>query len=219
MLRNIIQRMEFVMTKMTSRDIQARQTKEKIINTCTRLMESTPWDQIKIRDICAAADLSIGAFYHYFKNKSEILIEIDTRMGQHFYDDILTQSLAMSPDQGLLHYMCCQTPYYTEIGVSVFRNMFKAQLEDPRYGSNIDSRVFYQGVKVLLEKAVQEGMLSEEIDMHRLVQQIISVNYGIYYFWCLMDGQIDISSYAEETLRLFLSSVFHHALTPMEPHA
>ena len=205
------------MTKMTSRDLQACQTKQKIIDTCTRLLESTPWDQIKIRDICSAAELSIGAFYHYFKNKSEILIEIDKQMGQHFFDDVLQESLVMSPDQGLLYYMCRQTPYYTTIGTSVFRNMFKAQLDDPFYGKAIENRVFYQGVRILLEKAIQQQLLPQDIDLQMLMQQIISVNYGIYYFWCLMDGEIDIFLYAEQTLRMFLSSVFHHELTPIEP--
>jgi AcrR family transcriptional regulator len=59
---------------MTKRQQQAELTKKKISDTLVSMMLSLPMSQINLRDLCAAAGVSTGAFYHHFSSKEEALL-------------------------------------------------------------------------------------------------------------------------------------------------
>lgn len=196
------------MSKLTSRDLQAIQTKKKISRTCSELLRQKSWDEIKVTDICSHAGISVGAFYYHFKNKSAILSTIDERMDHYFYDHVLPDCLLMPPEQGLFEYMSSQTQFYVPVGTEMFKTLYKAQLDNVNYVEELDTRYFIKGIYALLERAKQENCLAEGADLEFLVHQILSVNYGIYYFWCLMGDKIDIDTYAKTILRQYLSTLF-----------
>ena len=196
------------MAKLTSRDMQAIQTKKTIANACSKLLEEKSWNEIKVTDICSAAGISVGAFYYHFKNKEAILNTIDERMDHYFYDHILPDCLLMPPEQGLWEYMSSQTQFYTPVGAEMFKNLYKAQLDNENYADELHSRYFIKGIYALLERAEQQHCLAENADLEVLMHQILAVNYGIYYFWCLMGDKIDIDQYAKTILKQYLSTLF-----------
>ena len=197
------------MSKLTSRDLQAIQTKKTIVRVCGDLLAEKSWNDIKITEICAEAGISVGTFYYHFKNKESILNKIDERMDHYFYDHILQDCLLLPPQQGLLEYMCSQTQFYLPVGHELFKNLFKAQLDNENYISELHTRYFNKGILALLENAKKQNLLAEDADMDFLLHQILSVNYGIYYFWCLMDNTIDIDAYCRTIFTQYLSSLFH----------
>lgn len=196
------------MEKLTSRDMQAIQTKKTIVKVCGELLKEKPWNKIKVTDICSRAGISVGAFYHHFKSKEEILITIDERMDRYFYDHILPDCLLMPPEQGLWTYMSSQTQFYLPVGCEMFKNLYKAQLDNEHYAQELETRYFIKGIYALLNQAKQQHCLKAGSDIDVLVQQILAVNYGIYYFWCLMEDRIDIDQYAKAILKQYLSTLF-----------
>ena len=62
--------------------IQEKQTnrRREIIDTIIPLLEEKNFDEISVEDICSAANISIGSFYHYFNKKSDILAGLFTRI-------------------------------------------------------------------------------------------------------------------------------------------
>jgi hypothetical protein len=58
------------MSKVVQKQIQRR---SQIIEKLIPKLKDTPFDQLSVADICEAADISIGSFYHYFKTKSDLL--------------------------------------------------------------------------------------------------------------------------------------------------
>lgn len=59
---------------MKKRQQQAEETKQKISETLASMLHSLPMEQINIRDLCNAAGVSTGAFYHHFSGKEEALL-------------------------------------------------------------------------------------------------------------------------------------------------
>lgn len=198
------------MDKLTKREQQAIHSKQKIIDSCKQLIQTMPWEEIKISDICEVSHLSVGAFYHYFKNKSEILVLLDQSMDHYFYDQVLPECLCQPPEDGLLCYLCHQTEFYKQYGITAFKTLYKAQLDNTRYVEELHQRYFVKGIYALLENAKLKNVLDPQQDLTECVQQLLAVNYGIYYFWCLMDDCIDIDTYAKTILSHYLSSLFHN---------
>ena len=51
---------------------QLNNNAKKILDSTIQLLNSTPYDDITIKDICKKAGISRQTFYNYFKNKDEI---------------------------------------------------------------------------------------------------------------------------------------------------
>ena len=71
--------------------VQEKQTlrRKEIIEKIVPLLEEKSFEEISVEDICRAADISVGSFYHYFEKKSDILVglfsRIDSYMEEHAY--------------------------------------------------------------------------------------------------------------------------------------
>lgn len=82
-----IQRREKGEEPMTRQE-QALRSRQKIIDTAMLLIEEKGYSSVTIKDICERAELSIGAFYHYFSNIAEVLFSFYNQ-----YDSILEEGL------------------------------------------------------------------------------------------------------------------------------
>ena len=49
-------------------------SRQKIIDTTIKLIKTKGADHITVRNVCQAADLSIGTFYHYFRDKDDLMM-------------------------------------------------------------------------------------------------------------------------------------------------
>jgi AcrR family transcriptional regulator len=66
------------MSKVIKKQMQRR---SMIIEKLIPKLSDTPFDQLSVADICEAAEISIGSFYHYFKTKSDLLIGLMGNIG------------------------------------------------------------------------------------------------------------------------------------------
>lgn len=60
----------------TSRDIQARETRERLIDTAMKLIARDGFRSTAISRICEASGVSVGTFYQYFQSKKDIIVLI-----------------------------------------------------------------------------------------------------------------------------------------------
>ena len=79
------------MTKktLTKRQEKAIETKNRIYNAAINLMDRKGFEKITITDISKKAGVSVGAFYHYFKSKNDILAEIFRKADEYFSTQVV----------------------------------------------------------------------------------------------------------------------------------
>ena len=61
---------------MNKRQISARNTRKKLIETALNLLRNKGFDSINVEEITKAAGVAKGTFYTYFKRKEDIVLEI-----------------------------------------------------------------------------------------------------------------------------------------------
>lgn len=74
--------------KLTKRQIQANKTRSKIYKIAVDLMEKKGFNNITIEEISKKAKVSVGAFYHYYNSKEDILFEIFRRADEYFENEV-----------------------------------------------------------------------------------------------------------------------------------
>ncbi|AOP34236.1 TetR family transcriptional regulator [Leptospira tipperaryensis] len=62
--------------------------KEKIIEAAYKLVKQRGYSETGIRDIVEVAEVSIGTFYAYYRDKSDIALEIIRKYSEEFYGNL-----------------------------------------------------------------------------------------------------------------------------------
>ncbi|QMS84358.1 TetR/AcrR family transcriptional regulator [Candidatus Xianfuyuplasma coldseepsis] len=70
-------------------DMRVKYTREWTFEALSKLLEHTPYNQIKISEIIAKAGISRATFYRNFKNKDDIVIIKVRMMFQEFHQDLV----------------------------------------------------------------------------------------------------------------------------------
>lgn len=63
-----------VSMRVGRRRLSVEDRRNELVAVCWRLMGTTPWDELSMADISAAAGVSKPLLYHYFSNKSDLYL-------------------------------------------------------------------------------------------------------------------------------------------------
>jgi AcrR family transcriptional regulator len=59
---------------ISRRERKKRDTRRRILDAAMQLMADTPYDEVRIEDICSAADVANATFFLHFPNKSALVL-------------------------------------------------------------------------------------------------------------------------------------------------
>ena len=181
------------MNKLTTRQKQAIETKLKIINVTFELFQSFDKTEVTIKDICEKANISVGAFYHHFKSKDEIInVTIDT------LDILLLERLDKynfknSYESIYIFFNEVCNVIKENIGHTLISYMYSQQLTSKTKHLLSLDRISY---KKLLSY-ITIGIKNEELIFNKPPQEIattlLRVARSIVIDWCLQEGSYDLN--------------------------
>ena len=174
---------------MTSRKKQSIETRNRIFECATDLFARESYEKVKISDICHAAGVSTGAFYHYFATKENILNE-----GYRDFDRLVEaawMARERSDRMGDIRFLIrFQLESISANGYIYAMQFFKNQLSnEEKYILNPD-RFFYQTLKAVVAGAAEAGELCG--DVFEITEAILRVSRGTIYDWCLHEGSYEV---------------------------
>lgn len=193
------------MEKLTDRQKQAIQTKLKITQVATELFKSKGFDSVKIQDICQAADISTGAFYHHFKSKAEIINTAYEQVDILVMDRFKTRSFTSDFDK-LLFLLIEGATMLEELGWVFVSEIYKNLLSiDGKYSIKPDRHVAIE-VNSIVEDLFKNKELDNSISSLDLTMIIMRISRGSVFDWCLHQGSYNLKSRMEFDLNLVLSN-------------
>jgi len=177
------------MKKLTNRQKQAIATKLRITQVATELFKLNGFDSVKIQDICQAAEISIGAFYHHFKSKAEIINTAYEQVDILVLDRLETKDLDSNLDK-LLFLLGEGAIVMEELGWVFVSEIYKNLLSiESKYSTKPDRYIAL-----------------EVISSFDLTMIIMRISRGTIFDWCLHEGSYDLKSRMEFELNLLLSN-------------
>ena len=179
------------MTKpQTSRQKQAIATKQKIFSCAVSLFAQKSYENVTVQDICADAEVSVGAFYHHFKSKDNILDE-GYRLFDHQSEEAWNLGHPSSSLEAIHFLISAQARSMENMGSSAALQYFKNQLTSSEKYILDPDRFFYKTLCQSVENGVMAGALSG--DPVVITEDILGIARGIIYDWCLHDGTYNLS--------------------------
>lgn len=175
--------------KLTNRQKQAIETKQKIYITALHLYANYSIENVTIQDICKEASVSIGTFYHYYKSKYHVLDE-----GYRFFDEDtetnFTQKEPSSSLESIIFLIKSQVDEVENVGYGAFSQFIKYHLtNEGKYILN-ENRYFPKTIFSIVSEAVNNNELVG--DAKKITDEILSITRGILYDWCIHEGNYNL---------------------------
>lgn len=183
--------------KLTNRQIQAINTKNKLYNAAVKLLESNGYQNIRIEDICKEAGTSVGSFYTHFNSKNDILVEIFKRADDYFKEEVAQSLENKSICDKIIDYFDYYAKYNESLGIDMVKQLFtfdnKMFITEGRYMQSL--------LHEIIKEAQKEGKINSDICYTKITKELFIVARGVIYDWCLHDGGYNL----RETMRNFMN--------------
>ena len=194
------------MKKLTERQKQAISTELKITQVAMELFITNGYYSVKVQDICTAAEVSVGAFYHYFKSKSEIFNKGYMRVDAMLQEKVEAISSFDSTKDEILFILGEAGALLQELSWNFVAQAYKhLMFEHPKYTLQADRFVFLQ-----LEKAIEAGIKKNEliasVNPSELTITLLRVSRGVIFDWCLHEGTYDLREKTKSDVYLILTN-------------
>ncbi|MDR1319739.1 MAG: TetR/AcrR family transcriptional regulator [Treponema sp.] len=175
---------------LTRRRQQAIKTREKISGAALELLKIHTIEEIGVNDICRLAGVSVGAFYHYFKNKDNIILEVYRDL------DVRFEKLAKSPRvcglgvrDFIFAYSKCYSDFQIEVGAAFARKVYALQS-----GVFLDAkRPIHACLREYLLQKQRDGKIDAALDVGEFCDYLIVILRGNAYDWCLHEGSYNLT--------------------------
>lgn len=190
------------MKKLTSRDIQSRKTKNKIIESANDLFTTNNYEDVKITDICKSAGVSVGAFYHYFTSKEDIINDAYNDFDAAV-EEMMESKTFNSRLDAILFLLYFQVKSICDRGHVFATCYFKNQLTNKEKNIINKDRYFYKQLLEEVTAAINNEELHNE-GAEKLTDFLLRITRGSIYDWCLHEGSYDLVEQIVDDIKFIL---------------
>lgn len=181
--------------KLTSRDLQAQETKRKLVRTSMELIAKEGYRNVTISRICRECGVSVGTFYQYFSSKKDIIMLMN-REHNEYLSRMCRIETRKSAVEIYREYVRKYMEYIAQCGAEEVRTMLQSMVES-------DVRNEEAGVDLMkgfVQKLLAHGQETGEFDPAAMNDQdffdlfVVGIS-GVLVSWLCTNGTIDIVEY------------------------
>ena len=200
------------MAKANKRALQAQETKKLIYEHATRLIREKGFFNVVIEEITAAAGVSVGTFYYYFKNKDDLALMLADDLDRHYtnyYEKEISKPKRRNSLQILEGIINLSMEIYSGLGAEFATVAYSYIMRNPeaneRYNGRL--RVYRQIVRSLIREGQQNKLIRKDMDIESLVQNFYKATRGGIMDWCINGVNVDIKKYSRDFIRCFIDGL------------
>jgi TetR/AcrR family fatty acid metabolism transcriptional regulator len=191
------------MEKLSKRKLRAIKTKNKIVEKALPMIREKGFANVTVEDICLAAGVAKGTFYHYFESKEKVFGNTGIILDDLQLDNLLNNEQMSSLDK-IYYIVDAYMHFVNSQGIDITRLLFKAFLD----GSNIYTNET-TGINILVN-VVNEGIERKEFNPDLTAQEIVdlvlSYTMGLIVYWCNSNDSYDLESKSHNLIKKWLTA-------------
>ena len=185
-----------------------RSSREKIIDTTISIIRENGADALTVRNVCDTAGLSIGNFYHYFRDKDDLMMYF---LKETSFDSFRLKT-PLSNISGRISELYMHLIHkYMDLGLDFMKSFYSTGNRSlSAYMGEENGSFAEDSVMAISEKEMSEaldcGIIKPSSDIHLLCIDICTIVKGCVFEWCLNDGKPDIESSLNRILSNYMSN-------------
>jgi len=188
---------------LTKRQEQALETKNRIYDAAIDLMDRKGFENITIADISEKAGVSVGAFYHYFESKNDILAEIFRQADEYFSTQVASGLKKESTPEQIVEYFDHYARFNMASGVEMTQQLF-----NPKIKFFIkEGRPMLTILQDLVRRGQENGEIRADANPEELARFLFVMARGVVFEWSLYDGGYDLEATMHKYIERLVSTL------------
>ena len=185
-----------------------RSSRKKIIDTAISIIRENGADALTVRNVCDTAGLSIGTFYHYFRDKDDLMMYF---LKETSFDSFRLKT-PLSNISGRISELYMHLIHkYMDLGLDFMKSFYSTVNRSLSAYMGEENGSFAEGSVMAISekemsKALDCGIIKPSSDIHLLCIDICTIVKGCVFEWCLNDGKPDIESSLNRILSNYMSN-------------
>ena len=195
---------EYYMSKKNERNI-----KGKIITAAWELFYEQGYEYTTIEEIIDKSGTSKGSFYHYFEGKDALLGSLSYIFDEEYarLQEALPEDMS-SFDKLLYLNKELFSVIEERIDIELLTRLYSTQLVTKGEKHLLDNkRLYYKLLRKIVTDGQKKGELTSDMTANEIVKLYAICERALIYDWCLCNGEYSLSSYAKNTMPMFLSKI------------
>lgn len=184
------------------RKTRSDNTRRAILEAATKLIQEREFDSMTVRDICAHAGVTTGAFYHHFASKDELIAQGFTSL-----DDYLEEAMAgqmdLPPAQRLEALLDAYARRVEDLGWRTMALYYQRRLSSPSAAAIAPSRFTLRTMEACFQELSHVGELAPGYSPRQISEFCFRYFRGVVVDWILHQGDYSLSDKLEADYALF----------------
>lgn len=198
--------------KVSRRKLQSENTKQLLYDHATKLFKEKGYYNVTIEEITEAAGVSVGAFYHHFSSKGDLILLWADDLDQK-YSDFYTQiksnpkyKNALDKIKGMIFY-CLEI--YSFWGQEFTGVSYSYMMKEPKVCARMlnPERSYFKIIDELVGEGKLDGSIRQDIDNKQMVKDIVMVSRGTILDWCINGGTQNIIERSTTFINSFMDGI------------
>ena len=187
--------------------VQEKQTnrRREIIETIIPLLEERSFDEISVEDICSAANISVGSFYHYFEKKSDILIGLFTRIDTYLEKEVYSWLNAPDEEANLKLFAKSWLAYIETTGLEHSKLIASIDTTDFTLSGDIRSSVVV--LTGIMRRGQEKGTFTDSCTAEELESFFMTALRGISTDWTRRNAAFSLTGRGGRYIELLIKAV------------
>lgn len=187
------------------RQLQAQDTRRAILAAAAQLSRQGRFDKMTVRDVCAAAGVTTGAFYHHFSSKEDLLKQGFTSVDV-FLEKALEPYRDLPPLDRLEALARLYARFMEEQGWETISLYYSRRLLSPEADPMDPDRYTLRTMRECLTALAQDGILSPALSPEWTADFFFRHFRGTVIDWVLHQGSYPLWPKLEQDYDLFARS-------------
>ncbi|MCD8254409.1 MAG: TetR/AcrR family transcriptional regulator [Oscillospiraceae bacterium] len=179
--------------------------RREITEAALPLLMTQDFESISVSDICSAADISIGSFYHYFSSKADILIGLLMLIDSDMESRVFPLLTSGDEPENLSRFAHGWAEHVAANGIERSRLITSAR---PTYMDESGTkRVTTRKLEEIMARGQEKGQITRAMDAQELASMFLLAMRGVTMDWSRMNGEYDVVEKMGKFIGLFLTAL------------
>lgn len=179
-------------------------TQHKLLDAVMQLARQKSYDTITVQEICTAAGVSTGSFYHQFGSKDGLVRRAYQSIDWLMTEDLIAECRSLPPLTALDHLLLRYVNYIrNEVG-PLLSQYYRALLSGPP-GPRYDlDRPYCREIRGILARAMEQKLIIDRYHPEYLTGSIMQMVRGLLFDWIIQGMEYDLTGRYRLELEIFL---------------
>lgn len=191
---------------MAVREKKKIETKRKILSAIGKLTEIHGIENLKVRDICKEADISIGTFYNYYDSIESILIDAiadHQDISVQRVNEMLTSEDEIENAKRLVKHF---VGVYRNVPYSLKKEVFRIFIGHPEIKIMEVNRMNYDLINGIIQRGQDKQQISKIMDADSMTKLILKLIIGNCFVNCMRIENYDFSEQLVDEVMVILKA-------------